>query len=71
MEDIDFDDGLMVLTIVTAHLHDEVETLLKLENLIDENIRYSNVGELFKIRLSYRFRVIRDSTPEELGLDLD
>lgn len=71
VDNLDFDDGLMVISIVSPHLHDEVESLLKAENLLDESIRYSNVGELFKIRLTYRFRVIRDSTPEELGLDLD
>jgi len=64
--DIDHEDGIMVISIVSPHLHGGVEELLKVDNLIDESVRYSNVGELFKIQLTYRFKVIEHAEPEKL-----
>lgn len=66
VQKVDHEDGIMTISIVSPHLHDEIEEMLKQENLVDENIRYSNTGELFKCELSFYFKVVQESDGDEL-----
>lgn len=68
VQKIDREDGIMTISIVSPHLHDEIEEMLKQDNLVDESMRYSNTGELFKCELSFYFKVVQESDEDELPL---
>jgi hypothetical protein len=68
VQKIDHEDGIMTISIVSPHLHGEIEEMLKQDNLVDESIRYSNTGELFKCELSFYFQVVQESDREKLPL---